>query len=52
MKKQYMKPAMRVVLLQQKCQILAGSYGANSLGTSPEGFILDGDGLDDDDIQR
>ena len=26
MKKEYMKPSMKVVELQHKCQILAGSY--------------------------
>ncbi len=28
-KKNYMKPSMKVVELQQKCQILAESYGMN-----------------------
>ena len=53
MKKQYMKPTMRVVLLQQKCQILAGSSpAATGLTGTPEGIIWDGDGLDDDDVLR
>ena len=30
-KKEYMKPSMEVVVLQQKCQILAGSVDANGM---------------------
>ena len=30
-KKEYMKPSMEVVELQQKCQILAGSADANGM---------------------
>ncbi len=30
-KKEYMKPSMRVVKLQHKCQILAGSVDANGM---------------------
>ena len=30
-KKEYMKPSMEVVVLQQKCQILAGSADANGM---------------------
>jgi hypothetical protein len=30
-KKEYMKPSMEVVILQQKCQILAGSADANGM---------------------
>ena len=49
MKRQYMKPAMRVVKLQHQCHILAGSGGAKGLGASPEGFSWDDDGVDGDD---
>ena len=31
MKKEYNKPQMKVVELQQKCQILAGSVDANAI---------------------
>lgn len=31
MKKEYMKPEMAVVEIQQHCQILAGSVGANGM---------------------
>ena len=30
-KKEYMKPAMEVVKIQQQCQILAGSLDANGM---------------------
>ena len=30
-KKEYMKPSMKVVELQQQCQILAGSVDANGM---------------------
>ena len=50
MKKEYMKPEMLVVELQQHCQILAGSVQSLG-GTNPEGFILDPD-LEDEDILR
>jgi hypothetical protein len=30
-KKEYMKPSMKVVKLQHKCQILAGSVDANGM---------------------
>lgn len=30
-KKEYMKPAMRVVKLRHKCQILAGSFDENGM---------------------
>lgn len=44
---------MRIVLLQQQCQILAGSLPAgNGLNGSPEGIIWDLDDLDDDDYLR
>ena len=32
-KKEYMKPAMEVVKIQQQCQILAGSLDANGMNT-------------------
>ena len=52
MKREYMKPTMHVVVLQQQCQILAGSAGANGLTGNPEGIIWDGDGLDNGDDLR
>ena len=33
MKKNYMKPEMEVVKIQQQCQILAGSVDANGMNT-------------------
>ena len=33
-KKEYMKPSMKVVELQQKCQILAGSLDSNGMNRS------------------
>ena len=32
-KKEYLKPEMEVVMLQQQCQILAGSADANGMNT-------------------
>jgi hypothetical protein len=53
MKREYMKPTMRVVVLQQQCQILAGSSpAANGLSGTPEGLNWDSDGLDDGDDLR
>ena len=43
---------MRVVVLQQQCQILAGSSAANGLSGTPEGLNWDSDGLDDGDDLR
>ena len=37
MKKNYMKPALRVVRIQQKCQILSGSVTSVESG---QGFLL------------
>lgn len=51
MKKQYMKPAMQVVKIQQTQIICISSLGAKGLGGSnPENFSFDHDGLDDDDV--
>lgn len=47
-KKEYMKPTMQVVLLQQQSPLLAGSPGAKSL-TGTEDFELIKD-LDEDDV--
>ena len=47
MKKEYIKPTMQVVKIQQQCQMLAGSAGAKSLSSSTEDFILDGNGIPD-----
>ena len=53
MKREYMKPTMRVVVLQQQCQILAGSSpSANGLTGTPEGLNWDSDGLDNGDDLR
>ena len=35
-KKDYQKPAMRVVLLQHQQHLLAGSYGVNSVDSNLE----------------
>ncbi len=48
-----MKPTVHVVVLQQQCQILAGSSSAaNGLSGTPEGLNWDSDGLDDSDDLR
>jgi hypothetical protein len=52
MKKEYLKPTMSVVELQQQCQILSGSGGAKGLLENPEGIIWDNNGLGDNDILR
>ena len=36
-KKEYMKPSMKVVKLQHKCQILAGSVDANGMNNELQG---------------
>ena len=50
MKKEYMKPTMMVVKLHHHHHILVGSPGAKSFGDSPEGFIWNENGLDEDDV--
>ena len=53
MKREYMKPTVRVVVLQQQCQILAGSSpAATGLTGTPEGLTWDNDGLDGSDVLR
>ena len=53
MKREYMKPTVHVVVLQHQSQLLTVSGATQSLGSyNPEGFDLDPDGLDDDDILR
>ena len=53
MKKEYMKPTVFVVMLQQQSQILTGSLPtANGLTNNPEGIIWDDDDLDDTDVLR
>lgn len=53
MKREYMKPTVRVVVLQQQCQILAGSSpAANGLSGTPEGLEWVSEGLDDSDDLR
>ena len=41
MKKNYMKPEMEVVKIQQQCQILAGSVDANGMNTGLQGDEVD-----------
>jgi len=48
MKKEYVKPAMQIVLLQHQTQLLAGSNAVKKF-SSPEGFIW-ADDLDDLDV--
>ena len=52
MKKQYMKPTVHVVVLQQQCHILAGSAGAKGLNNSPEGMNWPSGGIGDSDDLR
>lgn len=49
MKKEYLKPAMQVVKIQQQQIICTSSPGAQSL-TGTDGFILIDDGLNEDDV--
>ena len=44
MKKNYMKPALRVVRIQQKCQILSGSL--TSVQSGGTGIVIGGSGSD------
>ena len=39
MKKNYMKPALRVVRIQQKCQILSGSVTSVQSGDTGIGYV-------------
>ena len=48
MKRQYIKPAMQVVKIQQH-GIICTSTGAKSLN-STDGFDFDPNGLDEDDV--
>ena len=41
MKKNYMKPEMEVVKIQQQCQILAGSVDANGMNKGLQGDEVD-----------
>ena len=50
MKKEYIRPQMEVVMIQQQSHLLAGSVGASSLSSDCEGFIMpDGSILGDND---
>ena len=51
MKKQYLKPTTRVVVLQQ-CRILAGSPVATSLNGAPEGIGWAENGIGDTVVLR
>ena len=44
MKKNYMKPALRVVRIQQKCQILSGSDSVTSVESGDTGITGGGPG--------
>ena len=44
MKRDYMKPAMRVYKLQQKCHILVGSNTANTIDGEELDYIGGGSG--------
>ena len=49
MKKEYIQPTMRVVVIKRRCHLLAGSNkSVNSL--SSDTFTWDDDGLDGDDV--
>ena len=48
-KKTYQTPAMQVINIEQHHQLLAGSLGAKSLGSSGDGIDWDDDGIDGDD---
>lgn len=53
MKKIYIKPLIHVVVLQQQGQLLMNSGLSKRMGgANPEGFDLDPDDLDDDDVLR
>lgn len=47
-KKEYMKPSMKVVKLQHKCQILAGSYSGNIKDANYEFYA----GFGEDDVDE
>ena len=47
-KKEYIQPTIQVVKIQQSCQILAGSVGANSLNNA-DGFGWKFGGFDDEE---
>jgi hypothetical protein len=40
-KKEYMKPTMQVVKIQQQCQILAGSVDANGMNNGLQDETVD-----------
>ena len=48
MKKEYIRPQMEVVKIQQQSHLLAGSVGASSLINNEDGFIWTS-ALDEDD---
>ena len=53
MKKEYMKPSMKVLKLQHSGIICgSGNKSARSLNSSPEGLNWDDDGLEDSDDLR
>ena len=52
MKKEYMKPAMQIVMLQHQSHLMQASGLTKSLGESQEGFVYDDDGFEDEDVLR
>ena len=53
MKKDYTTPTIQIVALQQQGQLLMNSGLSKRMGgTNPEGFDIDPDDLDDDDVLR
>jgi hypothetical protein len=52
MKKQYLKPTTRVVMLKQRYRILSGSPVARSLNGAPEGIGWAENGIGEDEVLR
>ena len=48
MKKEYIQPTMRVVVIKRRCHLLAGS-GRSVTGITSEDFSFDRDGLEDEE---
>jgi len=50
MKKEYIKPAMQVVLLQHQSHLMqaSGEVVRSMGGSNPAGFVFDDEGIDDD----
>ena len=52
MKKEYMKPSMKVVELQHKCQILAGSWDDEPKGDIHDANYVFYAGFGEDDVDE